>query len=58
MPDLFNLAHFGAPTRQLGGILGIEVQRQLLLYWPRMTKRLLDLSLTSFGLLLIAPVLA
>jgi Undecaprenyl-phosphate galactose phosphotransferase WbaP len=58
VPELFSLAHFGAPTRQLGAILGIEVQRQLLLYWPRFTKRLLDLVLTSLGLLLIAPLFA
>ncbi len=58
VPDLCSLAHFGAPTRQLGAILGIEVQRQLLLYWPRFTKRLLDLTLTSVGLLLIAPLFA
>jgi len=58
VPDIFSLAHFGAPTRQLGAILGIEVQRQLLLYWPRLTKRLLDLLLTSVGLVVIAPVLA
>ena len=57
VPELYNLAHFGAPTRQLGAILGIEVERQLLLFWPRVSKRLLDLTLTSVGLLLIAPVL-
>ncbi len=58
MPDLYDVAHFGAPTRQLGSILGIEVQRQLLLRWPRFTKRLLDVTLTGFALLLLLPVLA
>jgi Undecaprenyl-phosphate galactose phosphotransferase WbaP len=57
VPDLFNLAHFGAPTRYLGGILGIDVQRQLLLRWPRFTKRFLDLTLTSVALTLLLPVL-
>ncbi len=58
LPDLYDLAHFGAPTRQIGNVLGIEVQRQLLLRWPRFTKRLLDVTLTGVGLLLIAPLLA
>ncbi len=55
MPDLYDLAHFGAPTRYLGGKLGIEVQRQLLLRWPRVTKRLLDMSLTGLALLALSP---
>jgi lipopolysaccharide/colanic/teichoic acid biosynthesis glycosyltransferase len=58
IPDLFKLAHFGAPTRDLGGVLGIEVQRQLLLKWPRVTKRAMDLVLTSIGALLLLPLLA
>jgi Undecaprenyl-phosphate galactose phosphotransferase WbaP len=58
IPDLYDLAHFGAPTRYLGGKLGIEVQRQLLLRWPRITKRLLDVSLTGLALLAISPLLA
>ncbi len=57
IPDLFNLAHFGAPTRYLGGVLGIEVQRQLLLAGPRFAKRMLDLVLTTIGGLLILPIL-
>jgi exopolysaccharide biosynthesis polyprenyl glycosylphosphotransferase len=57
IPDLFNLAHFGAPTRYLGGVLGIEVRRQLMHRGPRFAKRLMDISLTMFGLLLILPVL-
>lgn len=57
LPDLYDLAHFGAPTRYLGGKLGIEVQRQLLLRWPRFTKRLLDVTLTSLALLAISPIL-
>jgi Undecaprenyl-phosphate galactose phosphotransferase WbaP len=57
IPELFNLAHFGAPTRYLGGALGIEVRRQLLLRGPRAAKRVIDLALTSIGLLLILPIL-
>jgi exopolysaccharide biosynthesis polyprenyl glycosylphosphotransferase len=57
IPDLFNLAHFGAPTRYLGGVLGIEVQRQLMHRGPRFAKRTMDVVLTIFGGLLILPIL-
>src|SRR6478736_1653217 len=55
IPDLFSMAHFGAPTHNLGGVLGIEVQRQLLLRGPRLAKRAMDLALTTVGGLLIMP---
>jgi lipopolysaccharide/colanic/teichoic acid biosynthesis glycosyltransferase len=58
IPDLFNVAHFGTPTHSLGGVLGIEVRRQLLLAGPRMAKRLMDVVLTTFGGLLILPFVA
>jgi Undecaprenyl-phosphate galactose phosphotransferase WbaP len=58
IPDLFSVAHFGAPTHNLGGVLGIEVQRQLLLTGPRIAKRAMDLVLTTIGGLLILPFIA
>lgn len=58
IPDLFSMAHFGAPTHNLGGVLGIEVRRQLLLAGPRLAKRLMDLALTTIGGLCILPVIA
>jgi lipopolysaccharide/colanic/teichoic acid biosynthesis glycosyltransferase len=58
IPDLLNLTHFGASTRYLGGALGIEVQRQLLLRGPRAMKRLMDVVLTAVGLVLVLPILA
>ncbi len=58
IPDLFNLAHFGAPTKYLGGVLGIEVQRQLLLRGPRMAKRALDLFLTLILAVVLLPILS
>ena len=57
IPDLFNLAHFGAPTRYLGGVLGLEVQRQLMRTGPRFAKRLMDVVLTVVGGLCILPLL-
>jgi lipopolysaccharide/colanic/teichoic acid biosynthesis glycosyltransferase len=55
IPDLFNVAHFGTPTHSLGGVLGIEVRRQLLLAGPQLAKRLMDVVLTTLGGLLILP---
>ncbi len=55
IPDLFNVAHFGTPTHSLGGVLGIEVRRQLLLAGPRLAKRLMDVVLTSIGGLFLLP---
>lgn len=57
VPDLLNLAHFGAVTQDLGGVLGIEVRRQLLLRGPRIVKRIMDIVLTALGVLVISPVL-
>ncbi len=58
IPDLFNVAHFGTPTHSLGGVLGIEVRRQLLLSGPRLAKRLMDVVLTTLGGLPILPFVA
>jgi len=57
IPDLFDLAYFGAATRDLAGVLGIEVRRQLLLTGPRFAKRLMDMSITGLGLLCVSPIL-
>jgi exopolysaccharide biosynthesis polyprenyl glycosylphosphotransferase len=57
IPDVFNLVHFGAPTQYLGGALGIEVRRQLLLRGPRAAKRAMDIIITAIGSLLLLPVL-
>lgn len=56
IPDLFDLAYFGAATRDLGGVLGIEVRRQLLLTGPRFAKRLMDISITGLALLCVSPL--
>jgi lipopolysaccharide/colanic/teichoic acid biosynthesis glycosyltransferase len=57
IPDLFGLGSIGVPAKDVGGILGIEVRQQLLLPGPRFVKRLLDLTLTIFGGICIAPFL-
>ena len=57
IPDMFNLAHFGMPARYLGGVLGLEVQRQLMHTGPRVAKRAMDIVLTSLGSLPLLPLL-
>lgn len=57
IPDLFDLSQFGAPSKDLAGVLGIEVRRQLLLRGPRVAKRLMDISLTLVGGVMLLPLL-
>jgi exopolysaccharide biosynthesis polyprenyl glycosylphosphotransferase len=57
VPERFSFDYVGDPTRNLGGVLGIEIRQQLLLTWPRICKRTMDLVLTLVGGLLILPVL-
>ncbi len=57
IPELFNIAQFGAPARSLGGVLGIEVRRQLLLTTPRVVKRAMDIVLTLIGAPFVLPIL-
>jgi exopolysaccharide biosynthesis polyprenyl glycosylphosphotransferase len=57
IPDLFGFASLGAPSREVGGVLGIEVRQQLLLRGPRLAKRILDLSLVLLGGIVVFPVI-
>ncbi len=56
IPDLLGFASQGVPTRDVGGVLGIEVQQQLLLPGPRLAKRVMDTSLTLLGGLFVLPI--
>ncbi len=57
IPDLFGFASLWIITKDLGGILGLEIRQQLLLPGPRLTKFVIDLLLTLFGGLLLLPLL-
>jgi lipopolysaccharide/colanic/teichoic acid biosynthesis glycosyltransferase len=57
IPDLFGFGSLGVPSRDIGGVLGLEVQQRLLLPTSRLAKRTLDVSLTLFGGLCISPLL-
>ena len=56
IPDLFGFGGIGVPSKDVGGVLGLEVRQQLLLPGPRLAKRLLDATLTLLGLAVIWPV--
>lgn len=45
IPDLFGLSSLWVTSRDLGGVLGLEVRQKLLLPGPRLVKRAMDLGL-------------
>jgi lipopolysaccharide/colanic/teichoic acid biosynthesis glycosyltransferase len=58
VPELFGVEYLGDPTRNLGGVLGIEIRRPILSRWPTLTKRTVDIAATVVGGLFILPLLA
>lgn len=57
IPDLFGFATLGVPAKSVGSVLGVEVRQQLLLPWPRLAKRILDVSFTVLGGIFVLPFL-
>lgn len=57
IPDLFGLSSLWVTSCDLGGVLGLEVRRRLLLPGPRFVKRAIDVIVASVGGLLISPLL-
>ena len=57
IPDLFGFGTLGVPAREIGGVLGLEVQQRLLLPTSRLAKRTLDVGLTVFGSICISPLI-
>mgnify|MGYP005847536167 CR=1 FL=1 len=55
IPDLFGFSTLWVETRDLGGILGLEVRQRLLLPGPRLAKLLIDLAFTLIGGILVLP---
>jgi Undecaprenyl-phosphate galactose phosphotransferase WbaP len=58
IPDLFGLSSLWVAARDLGGVLGLEVQQQLLLPTSRLVKLLIDLVATVIGGILVLPFIA
>lgn len=49
IPDLFGMGSLWVSTKDLGGMLGLEVRQRLLMPGPRWTKRALDLLLLALA---------
>lgn len=58
VPDLFGIQSLWTTSRDLGGVLGLEVKKNLLVPANRVLKRMLDYALAAPLLLLSAPFLA
>lgn len=58
IPDLFGVSSLWVESRDLGGILGLEIRQRLLLPGPRLAKALLDLALTLVIGLWVLPLIA
>ena len=56
-PDLSGIANSAVVARDLAGVFAIEIKYNLLNPWALRAKRVLDLSLTAIGIVLILPVL-
>jgi Undecaprenyl-phosphate galactose phosphotransferase WbaP len=58
VPDLDGIGSLWVETKEVGGLLGLEVQRSLLMAGPRRLKRAIDLVGVLLGGLLILPFIA
>jgi len=58
LPDLAGIASLWTEPRDLGGLLGFEIDHQLLNPWNRALKRTVDILGSIFGLVIAAPLVA
>ncbi|HZS56624.1 MAG TPA: exopolysaccharide biosynthesis polyprenyl glycosylphosphotransferase [Bryobacteraceae bacterium] len=58
IPDLFGIQSLWITSRDLGGVLGLEVQKNLLLPSSRLLKRVLDYSIALPLFLFAVPLIA
>lgn len=58
IPNLIGMTSLGIMAREIGGIIGLEVTRQLLRPSARFLKRTLDLAIVFFLTPFVAPLLA
>jgi Undecaprenyl-phosphate galactose phosphotransferase WbaP len=55
IPNLFGIASLWIETRDLGGVLGLEIRHNLLKPVNRWIKRAVDIAVSALGLVAIAP---
>ena len=58
VPDLFGIQSLWITSRDLGGVLGLEVKKNLLIPSNRFLKRLLDLAISIPAFVISAPFVA
>jgi Undecaprenyl-phosphate galactose phosphotransferase WbaP len=58
IPNIAELGMLWVSTRDVGGVLGLEVPQNLLHTAPRAAKRMVDIALTLIAAIALAPVLA
>ena len=58
VPDLFGIQSLWITSRDIGGVLGLELKKNLLVPANRLLKRALDLAISVPGFLLSLPLLA
>jgi len=58
IPGLMGFASLWVEAKDIGGLLGLEVRQSLLMTWPRIAKRALDLALVAVVGLVLLPVMA
>lgn len=56
IPDLLGMASLFVSPRDLGGLLGLEIRQNLLLPWPRTFKRVFDVVVSAFLLVVLLPL--
>ena len=57
IPDLFGLTSLWVTAKDFGGVLGLEIQQNLIRRTPRVMKRMVDLMLVTTGGICILPLL-
>jgi len=58
IPDLFGVASLATESRDLGGIVGLEITHNLLKRRNRWLKRIMDVTVSSAALVFAAPLVA
>ncbi len=58
VPDLAGVASLWTQSRDLGGLLGLEIQHNLLNPLNQKVKRLVDICISGIGLIVSAPIIA
>ena len=57
IPNFFNISNIWMSVRDFNGVLGIDTSNKFKLTWNRSVKRVMDLSVTTIGGIIISPFL-